>query len=81
MVERIKAIYQGGAFVPQTPCDLPENAEVELTIESARVLPPQVTDPAERQRIMPELIENMRNNPIPAAAPLRFTREELHERR
>ncbi len=81
MSQTLKAIYRDGAFVPQTPCDLPEGAEVELTISEPRVLPPQVTDPEERKRIMEEMVARMRANPIPAAAPRRFTREELHERR
>ncbi|MGB9181949.1 MAG: antitoxin family protein [Pyrinomonadaceae bacterium] len=80
MSQRVRAIYQNGAFIPQVPCDLPENSEVELVIESPRVLPPLVTDPEERKRIMEELIQNMRSNPLPENAP-RFTREELHERR
>lgn len=81
MSQRLKAVYQNGAFIPHAPCDLPENSEVELTIHDPRDLPPTVTDPAERERIMAELIQNMRDNPIPADAPRRFTREELHERR
>ena len=80
MAQRIKAIYQDGAFVPQSPCDLPENAEVDLVIERPHVLPPLVTDPDERKRIMEELVQNMRDNPLPENAP-HFTREELHERR
>ena len=81
MAQRLKAIYQNGAFVPQSPCDLPENSEVELVIEGPHVLPPLVTDPEERKRILEQLVERMRSNPIPANAPRRFTREELHERR
>ncbi len=80
MSERLKAIYQNGAFVPQTPCDLPENSEVELTVHASNIQPPLVTDPEERKRILKQLVERMRANPIPADAP-RFTREELHERR
>lgn len=80
MAQRLKAVYQNGAFVPQSPCDLPEGSEVELIIEAPRVIPPVVTDPEERKRILSKVVENMRNNPIPADAP-RFTREELHERR
>jgi predicted DNA-binding antitoxin AbrB/MazE fold protein len=80
MSQRLKAIYQGGAFIPQSPCDLPENSEVELTIEMPGMIPPAVADSEERKRIMSEIIENMRSNPIPANTP-RFTREELHERR
>ncbi|MDT5123009.1 MAG: hypothetical protein QOC96_2491 [Acidobacteriota bacterium] len=81
MVQRLKAVYQNGAFIPQAPCDLPEGSEVELTIHNPYTIPPSVTDPEERKRILEELIQNMRDNPIPANAPARFTREELHERR
>ncbi|MBA3322754.1 MAG: antitoxin family protein [Pyrinomonadaceae bacterium] len=80
MSQRLRAIYQGGAFIPQAPCDLPENSEVELVIERPRTLPPPVTDPEERKRILERMVERMRANPIPADAPRRFTREELHER-
>jgi len=79
MAQRFRAIYQNGAFVPQSPCDLPENSEVDLVIEGLYVLQPLVTDPDERKRIMDGLIQNMRDNPIPENAP-HFTREELHER-
>ena len=80
MAQRLKAIYQNGAFIPQSPCDLPENSEVDLVIEKLHILPPLVTDPEERKRILEELVQNMRDNPIPEDAP-HFTREELHERR
>jgi predicted DNA-binding antitoxin AbrB/MazE fold protein len=80
MSQRLKVIYREGAFIPQMPCDLPEGTEVEITIHESNLLPPEVTDPKERKRIMSELIQNMLDNPIPADAP-RFTREELHERR
>ena len=81
MAQRLRAIYQNGAFVPQSPCDLPENSEVDLVIERPHVLPPLVTDPEERKRILEQMVERMRSNPIPAGAPRHFTREELHERR
>jgi predicted DNA-binding antitoxin AbrB/MazE fold protein len=81
MSQRVRAIYQGGAFIPQVPCDLPENTEVELIIETPRVIPSKVTDPDERKRILQQMVERMLTNPIPADAPRRFTREELHERR
>jgi len=80
MSQRLKAIYREGAFIPQSPCELPENSEVELIIETPRVLPPAEPDPEERKRILVRMVERMRANPIPADAP-RFTREELHERR
>jgi predicted DNA-binding antitoxin AbrB/MazE fold protein len=81
MSQTLKAIYRDGAFIPQTPCDLPEGAEVELTISEPRVTPPKVTDLAEQTRILEVMVARMRANPIPADAPRRFTREELHERR
>jgi hypothetical protein len=81
MVQRLKAIYRNGAFIPQAPCDLPEESEVELTVHGSGVIPPRVTDPEERKRILDQLVERMRSNPIPTDAPRRFTREELHERR
>jgi hypothetical protein len=80
MSQKLKAIYREGAFIPQIPCDLPEGAEVEITVHEANILPPKVTDPEERKRLMNELIQNMLDNPIPANAPC-LTREELHERR
>lgn len=43
-------------------------------------LPPAITDPEERARVIGEIVRSMQANPIPANAP-RFTREELHERR
>jgi predicted DNA-binding antitoxin AbrB/MazE fold protein len=69
MAQRLRVIYQNGAFVPQSPCDLPENSEVDLVIERTQLLPPLVTDPEERKRIMEELVQNMRDNPIPENAP------------
>lgn len=80
MGERIKAVFHDGAFVPKERCDLPEGSEVELIVEGPRILPPEIKDPVERERIVKAMIERMKRNPIPADAP-RFTREELHERR
>jgi hypothetical protein len=79
MVRRLKAIYSGKALIPQEPCDLPEGAVVELIVEGSLSLPPPVTDPDERGRILSGLVERMRRNGLPAGAP-RFTREQLHER-
>ncbi len=81
MSQTLRAIYRDGAFILQAPCDLPEGAEVELTIHDPHTTPPTVTDPEERKRILKGMVERMRSNPIPADAPRRFTREELHERR
>jgi predicted DNA-binding antitoxin AbrB/MazE fold protein len=75
----LKAVYRNGVFVPETACQLPENSEVELTVQGPVIVPPSVADPQERARIRKRLVERMRQNPIPADAP-RFTREQLHER-
>jgi predicted DNA-binding antitoxin AbrB/MazE fold protein len=80
MSQTLKAIYRDGTFIPQSPCDLPEGVEVEITVRAPSVIPPKITDPEERKRLMNELIQNMLDNPIPENAP-RLTREELHERR
>jgi hypothetical protein len=44
------------------------------------LLPPLVTDEAERGRLLRELVEEMKSHPITGNPP-RLTREELHERR
>ena len=77
----LKAVYLHGAFVPEQPPDLPEGTRVTLTLQrEALVVPPLVTDPEERRRVLKELVEDMAANPVPPNAP-RFTRDELHERR
>jgi len=80
MNHKTKAVYRNGAFIPEIPCDLPEEAEVDLFIQGPLLLPPAVTDPAERSRILRQVTERMQQNPIAAEA-LRYTRDELHERR
>jgi len=77
---RTKAVYRGGAFVPETRCDLPEEAEVDLLVQGPRLVPPTVTEREQRARVLRQVTERMKRNPIPAEAP-RFTRDELHERR
>jgi hypothetical protein len=76
----MRAIFRGGAFIPQEDLSLPDETIVELTVDSSLLIPPPVSDAAERQRRLQRLTERMRANPLPANAP-RFTREELHERR
>ena len=75
-----KAISRNGVFVPTSPCEIPENTEVQVWLHSPYVIPPEVTDPEEKKRLLREVVEEMQKNPVPLNAP-RFTREELHERR
>ena len=80
MIQRIRAVYRDGAFRPATPCDFPENSEVDLLVQETRVRGPSVSDPNERLRILRRITERMQNNPLPSGAS-RFSRDELHERR
>lgn len=80
MSRRLKAVYLGGAFIPKSPCDLPEDSEVELLIEGPFIIPPEMWDSQERALIIKRLVERMQQNPIPPAA-THLTREALHERR
>ena len=80
MTYRMKAVYRDGAFVPETRCDLPENTEVDLLVQDSASLPPAVTNPEQRNRVLRRITDRMKQNPIPADAP-RFTRDELHDRR
>jgi predicted DNA-binding antitoxin AbrB/MazE fold protein len=80
MSKILKAVYHDGAFVPKEPCDVPENAEVELIIQGPYLIPPQVTETEQREQILRTLLERMKQNPIPAGAPIP-TRDQLHERR
>lgn len=80
MNRKVEAVYRGGAFVPITPVELPEETRVSLTVQNPSIEPPAVTDPEEWSRMMECLVDRMQRNPIPADAP-RFTREELHDRR
>ena len=80
MIQRIRAVYRNGAFCPETPCDLPDDSEVDLLVQEANVRGPSVTDPDERARILHRITERMQNNPLPSGTPP-FSRDELHERR
>ena len=78
MIQRVTATFKNGTLIPDEELRLPENARVELTVESE---PEQLSsDQEHRQAILEEVVEMMKSNPIPESAP-RFTRDELHERR
>jgi len=77
---RIRAVFRDGKFVPVEPCSLPESQEVELTVQSPRIVAPSIAEPAQRAQVMEELVARMKANPLPANAP-KLTRDQLHERR
>ncbi|MBA3439184.1 MAG: hypothetical protein H0T92_04880 [Pyrinomonadaceae bacterium] len=53
---------------------------MEITIHDPYTLPPTITDPDERARLLREVAQNMNANSFTGDPP-RLTREELHERR
>jgi len=77
---RIRAVFKDGKFIPQEPCALPEAAEVQLIVEQPNLTLPAITEPAERQRILQEVVQRMMSQPLAPDAP-KLTRDELHERR
>ena len=79
MSKSLKAIYRRGAFIPKTPCQLPEDSEVELIVQGPLVTQPEIVDPKERANILSNLVTRMQQNVLPVRAP-QFTRESLHER-
>jgi predicted DNA-binding antitoxin AbrB/MazE fold protein len=49
MATYVEAVFEHGAFVPETPLNLPEGTWVVLTVSPRPgVEPPTVTDPEER---------------------------------
>jgi hypothetical protein len=77
---RIRAVFHDGKFVPSEPCALPEASEVELVVQAPGIVPPAISDPAERARVLDEVVRRMMAQPLPADAP-RLTRDQMHERR
>lgn len=83
MSTTLNAVFEHGAFVPESHCDLPEGARVTLEIRyndsGKNLTEPLISDPGERRKVLEEVIQSMMANPIPADAP-RLTREQIHER-
>lgn len=79
MSNRLRAIYTGGAFVPvsQDKLNVPENAEVEITVHNPYLLPPEIADPEERAALQRDVAQKMKANSFTGDPP-RFTREELY---
>jgi hypothetical protein len=80
MTYHTKAVYRQGAFFPVLQCDLPEDSQVDLLVQGPSVVPPVVTDPDERSRVLRQVTQRMKQNPIPAGSAM-FSRDQLHERR
>jgi Protein of unknown function DUF104 len=81
MITRIRATYRDGVFIPlpgQLPPDLPEEAEVEITVQQASS-PATVNGEGKAARLR-EIAASMKANSFNGDPP-RLTRDELHERR
>jgi hypothetical protein len=80
MLDSFRAVFRDGAFVPQTPCGLPDNSEVELSLLGPSISHPANEDANVRAAILKQVTQRMRDNPLPVAAST-LTRDSLHERR
>ncbi|MCZ6680649.1 MAG: antitoxin family protein [Candidatus Poribacteria bacterium] len=49
MNRHLRVVYRDGAFIPQSPCDFPEDSEVELLVQDPMIRSPEVTDAGERK--------------------------------
>ena len=74
----LRVIYRGGTFLPEGECDLAEGTKGIVVVEPASETP-MVTNPDERRSLLAELVERMKNNPLPPDSP-RLTRDQLHDR-
>lgn len=48
MPHPLKAAAHNRTFILKTDCHLPEGAEVELWVNSSRLIPPKISDPGEK---------------------------------
>lgn len=80
MQTRVRATYENGVFIPVLngeTINLPEQTEVEITIETLETEQPNQQSLAEELR---DIAESMKANSFTGNPP-HFSREELHERR
>ena len=80
MTTTLNAIFEHGAFRPETPVDIPDGAHVQIAVEYP--FEPgggRVVSESEKQSIVRRVVERMMRNPLPADAP-RFARDEMYDR-
>lgn len=75
----VRVVYSKGMFVPQDKCELQDGSEGLVLIASSELASPAVTDPAERRRLLAQVVADMQRNPIPQTSK-KLTRDQLHER-
>jgi predicted DNA-binding antitoxin AbrB/MazE fold protein len=79
-MELMNAVFEHGAFRPESPVELPEGTRVRLAVESFRIAPPpQARSVEERRRIRQRVVERMMRNPLPPGAPP-FKRDDMYDR-
>ena len=64
MLKKVKATYRNGAFILNSPYDLPENTEVELMVNCPSECAQDVLDPETRKAILHELLTRMRQSSL-----------------
>ena len=80
MTTRLKVTYRDGVFIPlpgQLPPDLPEEAEVEITVQRASA---EAVNGEGKATLLREIAASMKANSFTGDPP-RLSRDELHERR
>ena len=73
MTTQVAATYADGVFKPDQSVAIPERTRVTLTIEP-------ISEPPNAAAAWESLMERLRERPINSGG-VRFTRDELHERR
>jgi predicted DNA-binding antitoxin AbrB/MazE fold protein len=76
----VPVVYRNGAFVPTKRCSFAEGTEAFVVVGPSDTEVPLITDPGERRRLLSDIVEDMKKNPLPPDSP-RLTRDQMHERR
>ncbi|MDJ0731670.1 MAG: antitoxin family protein [Crocosphaera sp.] len=62
MLKKVKATYRNGTFIPNTPCNLPDNTEVEFMVNCSSEYGQDILDPQTRKAILNALLTRMRQS-------------------
>ena len=72
----LRVVYHNGTFQPEDQCDLKEGTHGVVLIDTAES---QISDPEERRRLLADVVERLKNNPVSPDSP-RLTRDQMHDR-
>ena len=73
----LRVVYHNGTFLPEDQCNLKEGTQGVVLIDTAE--PKQISDPEERRGLLADVVERLKNNPVPPDSP-RLTRDQMHDR-